>query len=95
MDTASLLEAITQRVSVLVAEQAALRTQLAAAQARVQELEAEREEQHDQARELRQQENVTRIAGSLAADPAAATELKLRINDYLREIERCIAYLKD
>lgn len=95
METGALLDAITQRVGVLLAEHAALRAQLATAQARVRDLEnqlAEREERLD---DFQTERNLTNIAGTIAADPAAATELKLRINDYLREIERCIAYLKD
>ncbi len=95
METARLLDAITQRVSVLVAEQGALRAQVAAAQNRVRELEAELAERDDQARDQRGEENLQRLTGSLATDPTTATELKLRINDYLREIDRCIAYLKD
>ena len=95
VETARLLDAITQRVSVLVAEQGALRAQLAAAQHRVRELEAELAGRDEQARDDRSEESLLRLTGSLATDPATATELKLRINDYLREIDRCIAYLKD
>ena len=95
METTSLLEAVTQRVSVLLAEHTALRAQLGAAQKRVRELEDQLAEQTDRLHDFQNQENITRIAGSIAADSSAATELKLRINDYLREIDRCIAYLKD
>ncbi len=95
METGPLLDVITQRVSVLLAEHAALRAQLGVAQTRVRELEDRLAEREDRLDNFQNQENITKIAGSIAADPAAATELKLRINDYLREIERCIAYLKD
>mgnify|MGYP002777015872 CR=1 FL=1 len=95
METTSLLNAVTQRVSVLLAEHTALRAQLSAAQQRVRELEDQLAEQTDRLYDLQSQESITRIAGSIAADSSAATELKLRINDYLREIDRCIAYLKD
>ncbi len=95
METSALLDSVTQRVSVLVAEHAALRAQLWAAQARVQELEDQLTDQADRLDDFRNQDNIAKIAGSIAADSSAATELKLRINDYLREIDRCIAYLKD
>ena len=65
------------------------------AQLRIQELEDLLREQTDQLHDFQAQNNITRIAGSIAVDSSAATELKLRINDYLREIDRCIAYLKD
>ncbi|MBC7447476.1 MAG: hypothetical protein H7330_05400 [Hymenobacteraceae bacterium] len=95
METAALLDAVTQRVSVLLAEHTALRTQLGTAQGRVRELEDQLAEQTDRLHDFQNQDNITKIAGSIAADSSAATELKLRINDYLREIDRCIAYLKD
>ena len=95
METAALLNAVTQRVSVLLAEHTALRAQLGAVQARVRELEDQLTEQTDRLHDFQTQGQLTKIAGSIAADSSAATELKLRINDYLREIDRCIAYLKD
>ena len=95
VETAALLDTVTQRVSVLLAEHTALRTQLGAAQARVRDLEDQLSEQTDRLHDLQNQGNIGKIAGSIAVDSSAATELKLRINDYLREIDRCIAYLKD
>jgi predicted nucleic acid-binding Zn-ribbon protein len=95
VETASLLDAVSQRVNALLAEHTALRAQLGAAQVRVRELEDQLADQTDRLHDFQTQENITRIAGSIAADSSAATELKLRINDYLREIDRCIAYLKD
>lgn len=95
MEITALLDAITQRVSVVLAEHYALRAQLGAAQTRVRELEDQLAEQTDRLHDFQNEANITRIAGSIAVDSSAATELKLRINDYLREIDRCIAYLKD
>ncbi len=95
METAALLDAVTQRVSVLLAEHTALRAQLGVAQGRVRDLEDQLAEQTDRLHDFQNQKNITKIADSIAVDSSAATELKLRINDYLREIDRCIAYLKD
>ena len=41
------------------------------------------------------QENIGKIVNTIAADAANATELKLKINEYIREIDKCIAYLRD
>jgi len=47
----------------------------------------------DKIRNLETQEKIIKIADNLAEDTRKKTELKLKINEYIREIDRCIAFL--
>ena len=41
------------------------------------------------------QDKISKIVSSIAEDTHKSTELKLKINEYIKEIDKCIAYLSE
>ena len=76
---------------------------LSEAQKQVDVLKAENEklretvaQQSSEIKNFQNQDNITKIVGSMAAADAGNTaELKWKINEYIREIDKCIAHLKE
>ncbi|WP_162428730.1 hypothetical protein [Pontibacter pudoricolor] len=58
-------------------------------------LETQLEEKDQQIKNFQNQENIVKIVDTIAGNPANSTELKLKLNEYIREIDKCIAYLRD
>lgn len=56
-------------------------------------LRLETEQKITELKNFQNKEKITKIALSIGADVQKSTELKLLINEHLREIDKCIAYL--
>ena len=89
------LRSVEAKVSKLIARYQGLQRSLAAAQAEINRLQTELVEKDREIKNFQNQENISKIVNTIAADAANATELKLKINEYIREIDKCIAYLRD
>jgi hypothetical protein len=47
-------------------------------------------------REYQNQENIVKLVQTIAGgEPTQANELKQRLNEYIREIDKCLAYLRE
>ena len=68
---------------------------LSKAQHEIRELQSVIQLKEAEIKNFQNQDNITKIVNTIAADAANATELKLKINEYIREIDKCIAYLRD
>jgi cell division protein FtsB len=68
---------------------------LGKAQQEIRELQSVIHMKEAEIKNFQNQDNITKIVNTIAADAANATELKLKINEYIREIDKCIAYLRD
>jgi chromosome segregation ATPase len=68
---------------------------LSKAQHEIRELQSVIQMKDAEIKNFQNQDNITKIVNTIAADAANATELKLKINEYIREIDKCIAYLRD
>ena len=44
---------------------------------------------------FKNQDKIAKIVSSISAGDKSTTELKLKINEYIKEIEKCIAYLSE
>ena len=44
---------------------------------------------------FKNQDKITKIVSSMSGDEKSSTELKLKINEYIKEIDKCIAYLSE
>ena len=53
------------------------------------------EEQKEELKNFQNQLKISRIVSSMAESTRNSTELKLKINEYIREIDKCIAHLSD
>jgi hypothetical protein len=49
--------------------------------------------QNEQLKSFQNQEKITKIVSSVAEEEGKNKELKLKINEYIKEIDRCIAHL--
>ena len=79
----------------LLSKHADVQQKLAAAQEEIKFMEALLEEKEQQIKNFQNQENIVKIVDTIAGNTANSTELKLKLNEYIREIDKCIAYLRD
>ena len=89
------LDRLERQVTTLVAAYQQLREELADARTTIEHLRADEREREKQLREYQNQENIVKLANTIAAEPATATELKQRLNEYIRELDKCLAYLRE
>jgi hypothetical protein len=89
------LQHIEDRLRKLLARYADVQQRLAEAQEDVKFLEGLVQEKEQQIKNFQNQENIVKIVNTIAGNTANSTELKLKLNEYIREIDKCIAYLQD
>lgn len=49
----------------------------------------------EEVRNFHNQEKISKIVTSITDDTYKKTELKLKINEYIKEIDKCIAFIKE
>jgi len=89
------LSRIESKLNRLVSRYHQVQTALENARHEIRELHLVIERKEAEIKNFHNRDNITKIVDTIAADTANATELKLKINDYIREIDKCIAYLRD
>ncbi|MBC6697619.1 MULTISPECIES: hypothetical protein [Hymenobacter] len=89
------LDRLERQVNTLVTAYQQLREELADAQTTVQQLRADVRDRERQLKDFHNQENITKLVNTIAGEPANVNELKLRLNEYIREIDKCLAYLRE
>ena len=89
------LDRLERQVTTLVAAYQQLREELADANTTVQQLQADVRERDRQLKERQNQENIVKLVQAIAGEPTHANELKQRLNEYIRELDKCLAYLKE
>ncbi|MFD2787143.1 hypothetical protein [Hymenobacter rubripertinctus] len=89
------LDRLERQVTTLVAAYQQLREELADSQTTVQQLRADVRDREREIKDFQNQENITKLVNTIAGEPANVNELKLRLNEYIREIDKCLAYLRE
>ena len=89
------LDRLERQVNTLVTAYQRLREELADSQTTVQQLRADVRDRERQLKDVHNQENIVKLVNTIAGEPANANELKLRLNEYIREIDKCLAYLRE
>jgi predicted nucleic acid-binding Zn-ribbon protein len=89
------LEFIESLVTKLVEEHNQLKKELFAVKIEKKELESKVESQQEEIRYFQNQDKITKIVTSIADGSSNHSELKLMINEYIREIDRCIVHLSE
>jgi len=59
------------------------------------QLKAQIEHQNEELKNFQNQHKISKIVASLAESTHNTPELKLKINEYIKEIDKCIAYLSE
>jgi chromosome segregation ATPase len=89
------LQSIESKVRQLLNRHTEAQQKLVAAQDEIKMLESQLQEREQQIKNFQNQENIVKIVDAIAGNTANSTELKLKLNEYIREIDKCIAYLRD
>ncbi|MGV3504568.1 MAG: hypothetical protein ACO1O1_12745 [Adhaeribacter sp.] len=89
------LQRIESKLTRLIQRYNQTQEALGKAQQEIRELQSVIQLKEAEIKNFQNQDNITKIVNTIAADAANATELKLKINEYIREIDKCIAYLRD
>ena len=89
------LDRLERQVNTLVTAYQRLREELADAQTTAQQLQADVRDRERQLKDFQNQENIVKLVNTIAGEPANVNELKLRLNEYIREIDKCLAYLRE
>ena len=89
------LDRLERQITTLVAAYQELREEMADATTTIQQLKADVREKDRQLKERQNQENIVKLVHTIAGEPTHANELKLRLNEYIRELDKCLAYLKE
>ena len=98
MSTSQEIEQITlleQQVTQLITHYQALQKSLDEARYVIQHLQSVIDAKYEEIKNFQNRDNISKIVNTIAAETAHSTELKLKINEYIREIDKCIAYLRD
>ncbi|QMU27319.1 hypothetical protein [Adhaeribacter radiodurans] len=98
MSTGQELEQIAlleQRITQLIASYHSVRESLDQARYVIHNLQSVIDAKDEEIKNFQNKDNISKIVNTIAAEPAHSTELKLKINEYIREIDKCIAYLRD
>jgi chromosome segregation ATPase len=89
------LNRIEQKVTKLITRYNQTQEALEKARQEIKNLELVVHKKDEEIKNFQNRDNITKIVNTIAADAANATELKLKINEYIKEIDKCIAYLRD
>ncbi len=89
------VEALESKVLLLVEAHNELKLRNAALLNENEELKGTIGQKAEEIKNFQNQDKISRIVTSLAEDTHKSTELKLKINEYLKEIDKCIAYLSE
>lgn len=88
------VEEIHQKVQQIVSERDSLRENVVSLQKKVADLELNLQHEKGALEELEQRYKVLKLAKSLEGEKEGpGTDLKLKINEMVREIDKCIALL--
>lgn len=89
------LNRIEQKLTKLISRYNQAQEALEKARQEIKELQLVVLKKDEEIKNFQNRDNITKIVNTIAADAGNATELKLKINEYIREIDKCITYLRD
>jgi chromosome segregation ATPase len=89
------LEKLERQVQNLVREYYRVHQQLESARKEASDLKAVLAEKEEEIKNFQNQHKITKIASSITEEVHEHTELKLKINEFIREIDKCIAHLSE
>lgn len=86
------LNSLERKVSLLVQAHKATKQELETAQARVIELRETLKMREEQLDNFKNEIKITKIAGQLNTESESVSELKRKVDEFIREIDNCIAH---
>ncbi len=91
----SKLQDLEIKLKKLIEEHELVKSELSASQKENKGLKALVDKQNEDIKNFQNQEKITKIVSSMADGTQVNTELKLKINEYIKEIDRCIVFLNE
>jgi regulator of replication initiation timing len=91
----SKLKQVESKLHQLIKEHSSLKRELKASIEENKTLRDSLERQNQDLKNFQNQDKISKIVSSMAEDTHKNTELKLKINEYIKEIDKCIAHLSE
>lgn len=85
--------ALERKITVLVNEHKRLREEIHRLKTENQELRQLLQSREEQLEHFRNQAKIAKLVDNFRSEDGSASELKKKVDDYIREIDKCIAYL--
>jgi len=89
------LDFLEHKIESVLEELHSVKNELIRIKGENQDLKAVIERQNQEIKNFQNQEKISKIVSSIAEDAHNPSELKLKINEYIREIDKCIAHLSE
>ncbi len=87
------LNGLERKIQMLIAEHKNLKEEVKSLKAENQELKAALKARDEQIAGFHNQLKISKLADSLHPEDGSAPELKKKVDEYIREIDKCIAHL--
>lgn len=89
------LHKLESKVKKMLSQYHSLNEKLAESKLEVESLKKILAEKDEEIKNFQNQHKITKIVSSIADETHENTELKLKINEFIREIDKCIAHLSE
>lgn len=87
------LTGLERKILVMLNEHKALKEELKSVKSENQDLRTGLKTRDDQLSNFKNQIKITKIVDQINPEDGSASELKRKVDEYIREIDKCIAYL--
>ncbi len=87
------LSSLDRKLNLLLAEHKRIKQELAQSQAENEVLRDEMNAKDEQISSFQNKIKISKIVDRIDTDGEDSTELKRKLDDYIKEIDKCIAYL--
>lgn len=87
------LSGLERKLQILIGEHKSLKDELRSLKSENQELRSRIKVRDEQLSNFKNQIKITKIADSLNPEDEGVSELKRKVDEYIREIDQCIAHL--
>lgn len=87
------LQGLERKLQILVGEHKNLKEQVTLLKQENQELKAGLRSRDEQLLDFKNQIKISKIVDNLNPEDGSTSELKKKVEEYIREVDRCIAYL--
>lgn len=87
------LNGLERKILVLVNEHKKLKDEIKTLKSENQELKADLHSRDEQLVNFKNQIKISKIVDSINPEDGSVSELKRKVDDYIQEIDKCIAYL--
>jgi len=87
------LNGLERKILVLINEHKSLKEEIKTLKSENQELKAGLKGRDEQLSDFKNQIKISKIVDNINPEDGSVSELKKKVDDYIREIDKCIAYL--